>query len=45
MSAALAASKILKTMAAEGMDADEAEDMKKLANHYEEHAIGITLQT
>ncbi|KAF3843040.1 hypothetical protein F7725_001889 [Dissostichus mawsoni] len=41
MSAALAASKILKTMAAEGMDADEAEDMKKLANHYEKHAIGV----
>ncbi|XP_034059864.1 LOW QUALITY PROTEIN: transient receptor potential cation channel subfamily M member 2 [Gymnodraco acuticeps] len=41
MSAALAASKILKTMSAEGMDADKAEDMKKLANHYEKHAIGV----
>uniref|UniRef100_A0A667XU22 Transient receptor potential cation channel, subfamily M, member 2 n=1 Tax=Myripristis murdjan TaxID=586833 RepID=A0A667XU22_9TELE len=35
MSAALAASKILKKMAQEGSDADEAEEMKKLANLYE----------
>ncbi|XP_068428649.1 transient receptor potential cation channel subfamily M member 2 isoform X2 [Clinocottus analis] len=41
MSAALAASKILKTMAEEGSDADEAEDMHELANHYEKHAIGV----
>ncbi|XP_039673521.1 transient receptor potential cation channel subfamily M member 2 isoform X2 [Perca fluviatilis] len=41
MSAALAASKILKTMAEEGSDADEAEDMQELANHYEKHAIGV----
>lgn len=41
MSAALAASKILKKMAEEGSDADEAEEMQELANHYEEHAIGI----
>uniref|UniRef100_A0A3B4X489 Transient receptor potential cation channel, subfamily M, member 2 n=1 Tax=Seriola lalandi dorsalis TaxID=1841481 RepID=A0A3B4X489_SERLL len=44
MSAALAASKILKKMAAEGSDADEAEDMKELANHYENHAIGVFSQ-
>ncbi|XP_068559379.1 transient receptor potential cation channel subfamily M member 2 [Cebidichthys violaceus] len=41
MSAALAASKILKTMAEEGSDADEAEAMRELANHYEKHAIGV----
>ncbi|KAA8588234.1 hypothetical protein FQN60_001428 [Etheostoma spectabile] len=41
MSAALAASKILKTMAEEGSDADEAADMQELANHYEKHAIGV----
>ncbi|XP_063743322.1 transient receptor potential cation channel subfamily M member 2 [Eleginops maclovinus] len=41
MSAALAASKILKTMAAEVIDADEAEEMNGLANHYEKHAIGV----
>lgn len=44
MSAALAASQILKKLAAEGSDADEAEEMKELANHYEKHAIGITPQ-
>ncbi|TNN53990.1 Transient receptor potential cation channel subfamily M member 2 [Liparis tanakae] len=44
MSAALAASKILKTMAEEGSDADEAEDMQELANHYENHAIGVFSQ-
>ncbi|XP_070771465.1 transient receptor potential cation channel subfamily M member 2 [Enoplosus armatus] len=41
MSAALAASKILKKMAEEGSDTDEAQDMLKLANHYEKHAIGV----
>uniref|UniRef100_A0A4W6FBX7 Transient receptor potential cation channel, subfamily M, member 2 n=1 Tax=Lates calcarifer TaxID=8187 RepID=A0A4W6FBX7_LATCA len=41
MSAALAATKILKKMAEEGSDADEAEDMRELANHYEKHAIGV----
>ncbi|XP_078119009.1 LOW QUALITY PROTEIN: transient receptor potential cation channel subfamily M member 2 [Sander vitreus] len=41
MSTALAASKILKTMAAEGSDADKAEEMQELANHYEKHAIGV----
>ncbi|XP_044073631.1 transient receptor potential cation channel subfamily M member 2 isoform X1 [Siniperca chuatsi] len=41
MSAALAASKILKKMAEEGSDADEAEEMQELANHYEKHAIGV----
>ncbi|XP_078142127.1 transient receptor potential cation channel subfamily M member 2 [Centroberyx gerrardi] len=41
MSAALAASKILKKMAQEGSDADEAEEMKELAKHYEGHAIGV----
>lgn len=45
MSAALAGSKILKKMAEEGSDADEAEHMKELADHYEKHAIGITPQT
>lgn len=40
MSAALAASKILKKMAAEGKDADEAQDMRDLADHYENQAIG-----
>ncbi|XP_042350815.1 transient receptor potential cation channel subfamily M member 2 [Plectropomus leopardus] len=41
MSAALAASKILKKMAEEESDVDEAEAMKELASHYEEHAIGV----
>ncbi|XP_028249051.1 transient receptor potential cation channel subfamily M member 2 [Parambassis ranga] len=41
MAAALAASKILKKMSIEGGDADEAEDMIELANHYENHAIGV----
>lgn len=41
MSAALAATKILKKMAEEGSDADEAEAMRRLATHYEKHAIGM----
>ncbi|XP_041662819.1 transient receptor potential cation channel subfamily M member 2-like isoform X1 [Cheilinus undulatus] len=41
MSAALAATKILKKMAEEGSDADEAEAMRELANHYEKQAIGV----
>ncbi|XP_035762623.1 transient receptor potential cation channel subfamily M member 2 [Neolamprologus brichardi] len=41
MSAALAASKILKKMAREGSDADDTEEMRELANHYEKHAIGV----
>nr|XP_020445219.1 transient receptor potential cation channel subfamily M member 2-like [Monopterus albus] len=41
MCAALAASKILKKMAEEGSDADEAKDMQALASHYEKHAIGV----
>ncbi|XP_047193404.1 transient receptor potential cation channel subfamily M member 2 [Scophthalmus maximus] len=41
ISAALAGSKILKKMAGEASDADEAEAMQELANHYEEHAIGV----
>uniref|UniRef100_A0A669EW51 Transient receptor potential cation channel, subfamily M, member 2 n=1 Tax=Oreochromis niloticus TaxID=8128 RepID=A0A669EW51_ORENI len=41
MSAALAASKILKKMAREGSDADDAEEMRELASHYEKHAIGV----
>ncbi|XP_063356305.1 transient receptor potential cation channel subfamily M member 2 [Pelmatolapia mariae] len=41
MSAALAASKILKKMAQEGSDADDAEEMRELASHYEKHAIGV----
>ncbi|XP_041858356.1 transient receptor potential cation channel subfamily M member 2 isoform X1 [Melanotaenia boesemani] len=41
MSAALAASKILKTMAEEGIDADEAQEMLELAGHYEKHAVGV----
>ncbi|XP_040913185.1 transient receptor potential cation channel subfamily M member 2 [Toxotes jaculatrix] len=41
ISAALAASKILKKMAQEGSDADKTEDMQELANHYEKHAIGV----
>ncbi|XP_053733768.1 transient receptor potential cation channel subfamily M member 2-like [Synchiropus splendidus] len=42
--AALAASKILKKMSIEGSDADEAEDMRLLARHYEQHAIGLFTQ-
>ncbi|XP_053732117.1 transient receptor potential cation channel subfamily M member 2-like isoform X1 [Synchiropus splendidus] len=42
--AALAASKILKKMSIEGSDADEAEDMRLLARHYEQHAIGVFTQ-
>ncbi|CAN9497842.1 unnamed protein product [Ophioblennius macclurei] len=41
MTAALAASKILKTMAVEGSDADEGEAMIQLANHFENQAIGV----
>ncbi|XP_037542317.1 transient receptor potential cation channel subfamily M member 2 [Nematolebias whitei] len=41
MSAALAASKILKKMAEEGRDADEAQEMLELADYYEKHAIGV----
>nr|XP_029136475.1 transient receptor potential cation channel subfamily M member 2-like [Labrus bergylta] len=41
MSAALAATMILKKMAEEGSDADEAEVMRELANHYEKQAIGV----
>ncbi|XP_007577662.1 transient receptor potential cation channel subfamily M member 2-like, partial [Poecilia formosa] len=41
MSAALAASKILKKMAEELIDADEAQEMWELAKHYEDHAIGV----
>ncbi|XP_067370897.1 transient receptor potential cation channel subfamily M member 2 isoform X3 [Channa argus] len=41
ITAALAASKILKKMAEEGSDADKAEAMKELAIHYEKHAIGV----
>ncbi|KAM8857100.1 transient receptor potential cation channel subfamily M member 2-like [Synchiropus picturatus] len=42
--AALAASKILKKMSRGGSDADEAEDMRLLARHYEQHAIGVFTQ-
>ncbi|KAM9804599.1 transient receptor potential cation channel subfamily M member 2-like [Neosynchiropus ocellatus] len=42
--AALAASKILKKMSIEGSDADEAADMRLLASHYEQHAIGVFTQ-
>ncbi|KAM9804936.1 transient receptor potential cation channel subfamily M member 2-like [Neosynchiropus ocellatus] len=42
--AALAASKILKKMSIEGSDADEAEDMRLLASHYEQRAIGVFTQ-
>ncbi|XP_034042353.1 transient receptor potential cation channel subfamily M member 2 isoform X2 [Thalassophryne amazonica] len=41
MSAALAATKILRKMADEGSDADEAAAMRQLSNHYEKHAIGV----
>lgn len=41
MSAALAANKILKKMAREESDTDEAQDMLALANHYERHATGV----
>ncbi|KAG7503560.1 transient receptor potential cation channel subfamily M member 2 [Solea senegalensis] len=41
ISAALAASTILKKMAKEASDADESEDMQDLANHYEKQAIGV----
>ncbi|XP_028993467.1 transient receptor potential cation channel subfamily M member 2 isoform X2 [Betta splendens] len=42
--AALAASKILKKMADEGSDADEAEEMRKLASDYEQRAIGVFIE-
>lgn len=41
-SAALAATKILKKLAQQGSDADEAESMRELATHYEKRAIGTT---
>lgn len=41
MSAALAANKILKKMAREESDADEAQEMLELAGHYERHATGM----
>ncbi|KAM9342245.1 transient receptor potential cation channel subfamily M member 2 [Pholidichthys leucotaenia] len=41
ISAALAASQILKKMAVEGSNADEAQDMQELSSHYEKHAIGV----
>ncbi|KAM4559363.1 transient receptor potential cation channel subfamily M member 2 [Odontesthes bonariensis] len=41
MSTALAATKILKKMAKEGSDADQAQEMLELADHYEKHAIGL----
>ncbi|XP_056145143.1 transient receptor potential cation channel subfamily M member 2 [Lampris incognitus] len=41
MSAALAASKILKKMAEECINGDAAEEMKELASHYEGHALGV----
>ncbi|XP_054888328.1 transient receptor potential cation channel subfamily M member 2-like isoform X2 [Poeciliopsis prolifica] len=41
MPAALAASKILKKMAEESIDADEPQEMLELAKHYENHAIGV----
>lgn len=40
-SAALAATKILKKLAQQGSDADEAESMRELATHYEKRAIGV----
>uniref|UniRef100_A0A1A8PBL2 Transient receptor potential cation channel, subfamily M, member 2 n=1 Tax=Nothobranchius rachovii TaxID=451742 RepID=A0A1A8PBL2_9TELE len=41
ISAALAASKILKSLAKEKTNADKAQEMLKLASHYEECAIGV----
>uniref|UniRef100_A0A8C6WVK5 Transient receptor potential cation channel, subfamily M, member 2 n=1 Tax=Neogobius melanostomus TaxID=47308 RepID=A0A8C6WVK5_9GOBI len=41
MAAALAASKILKKLAEEGHDADEGEEMIKLAKHYEKRAMDV----
>ncbi|PWA31202.1 hypothetical protein CCH79_00002932 [Gambusia affinis] len=41
MSAALAASKILKKMAEESIDADEPQEMLDLANYFENRAIGV----
>ncbi|KAK0151528.1 Transient receptor potential cation channel subfamily M member 2 [Merluccius polli] len=41
MCAALAASKILKTMAEKDSDVEETERMMELANVYEKHAIGV----
>lgn len=41
LTAALAASRILKKMALEeDQVGDEAEEMRKLANHYERQAVG-----
>lgn len=40
MAAALAANKILKKMAQEESDVDEAQEMLELASHYEKHATG-----
>ncbi|XP_077393579.1 transient receptor potential cation channel subfamily M member 2 [Festucalex cinctus] len=44
VSAALAACKILRKMAEEGSDADEATEMRELADHFEMHAIGVFTQ-
>lgn len=44
MSAALAACKILRKMAEEGSDADEAAEMRDLADHFEMQAIGMTIR-
>nr|XP_061799468.1 transient receptor potential cation channel subfamily M member 2-like [Nerophis lumbriciformis] len=44
VSAALAACKILKKMAEEGSDADEAAVMQELADYFEMHAIGVFTQ-
>ncbi|XP_043987924.1 transient receptor potential cation channel subfamily M member 2-like isoform X1 [Gambusia affinis] len=41
ISAALAASKILKKMAKESIDADEPQEMLDLANYFEDRAIGV----
>ncbi|XP_007577647.1 transient receptor potential cation channel subfamily M member 2 [Poecilia formosa] len=41
ISAALAASKILKKMAEESIDADEPQEMLELASHFEDRAIGV----
>uniref|UniRef100_A0A3B3CWT1 Transient receptor potential cation channel, subfamily M, member 2 n=1 Tax=Oryzias melastigma TaxID=30732 RepID=A0A3B3CWT1_ORYME len=39
--AALAATRILKKLAGGESDAEEAEEMLNLANHYEKHAVGV----
>ncbi|XP_016519296.1 transient receptor potential cation channel subfamily M member 2-like [Poecilia formosa] len=41
ISAALAASKILKKMAQDVNDADDSQEMLELASHYEDRAIGV----